>query len=41
MFCICADLAIIMLKPNSDQVGKIKANGLDHDGRGGEMQMPL
>ena len=27
----------IMLKANSDQVGKIRANGLDHDGGGGEM----
>ena len=27
-----------MLKTNSDQVGKIRANGLDHDGGGGEMQ---
>ena len=31
----------IMLKANSDQVGKIRANGLDHDGGGGEMQLPL
>lgn len=31
----------IMLKTNSDQVGKIRANGLDHDGGGGEMQLSL
>lgn len=30
-----------MLKTSSDQVGKTRANGLDYDGRGGEMQLPL